>query len=223
MSRDAHLSPHHLHHPHHADFFEDFCRPPSSLLTFPSSSTNHSNNPTNASHPHQQQQQSSPSHPTTTTTDPLAPHPLPGHFLPFEPIPLPPHLQPLNPEDEDGVVPDMHAAFGIMAALPRDAVNSGGWVGRGAMMNNGLAGGPGMGTGNGADGVVREGVWRDLGMEGVLEGPGGEEGNNGGSGGGGRGGIGGRVNGGVGAGGVVQGTGRRREGVRRGFESRMMR
>lgn len=33
-----------------------------------------------------------------------------------ETIYIPPHLQPLNPEDEDDVVPDQHAAFGIQRA-----------------------------------------------------------------------------------------------------------
>lgn len=33
-----------------------------------------------------------------------------------ENIYIPPHLQPLNPEDEDDVVPDQHAAFGIQRA-----------------------------------------------------------------------------------------------------------
>ncbi|KAJ4338864.1 hypothetical protein N0V95_007934 [Ascochyta clinopodiicola] len=33
-----------------------------------------------------------------------------------ESIYIPPHLQPLNPEDEDDVVPDQHAAFGIQRA-----------------------------------------------------------------------------------------------------------
>ncbi|KAF2646365.1 hypothetical protein P280DRAFT_362621, partial [Massarina eburnea CBS 473.64] len=36
--------------------------------------------------------------------------------LPPEDIYIPPHLQPLNPEDEDDVVPDQHAAFGIQRA-----------------------------------------------------------------------------------------------------------
>ncbi|KAL8930706.1 MAG: hypothetical protein Q9208_000577 [Pyrenodesmia sp. 3 TL-2023] len=36
--------------------------------------------------------------------------------LPHEAIYVPPHLQPLNPEDEDDVVPDQHAAFGIQRA-----------------------------------------------------------------------------------------------------------
>lgn len=33
-----------------------------------------------------------------------------------EDVYIPPHLQPLNPEDEDDVVPDQHAAFGIQRA-----------------------------------------------------------------------------------------------------------
>ena len=36
--------------------------------------------------------------------------------LPDEDILVPHHLQPLNPEDEDDVVPDQHAAFGIQRA-----------------------------------------------------------------------------------------------------------
>ena len=69
---------------------------------------------------------------------------LPGHFLPFEEIHLPPHLTPVNPEDEDDVVPDMHAAFGINQAL-----------GRG-----------GEGGGHGAH---REPIWRDLGLERLVD------------------------------------------------------
>ncbi|KAF1970671.1 Apc13p-domain-containing protein [Bimuria novae-zelandiae CBS 107.79] len=36
--------------------------------------------------------------------------------LPVEDIYVPDYLQPLNPEDEDDVVPDQHAAFGIQRA-----------------------------------------------------------------------------------------------------------
>ena len=36
--------------------------------------------------------------------------------LPLEEIYVPPHHQPINPEDEDDVVPDQHAAFGIQRA-----------------------------------------------------------------------------------------------------------
>jgi hypothetical protein len=43
---------------------------------------------------------------TNVTSSQLAP----------ENIYIPPHLQPLNPEDEDDVVPDQHAAFGIQRA-----------------------------------------------------------------------------------------------------------
>jgi hypothetical protein len=32
---------------------------------------------------------------------------------------VPPHNQPLNPEDEDDVVPDQHAAFGIQRATQK--------------------------------------------------------------------------------------------------------
>ena len=36
--------------------------------------------------------------------------------LPHEPIYVPPQHEPINPEDEDDVVPDQHAAFGITKA-----------------------------------------------------------------------------------------------------------
>jgi hypothetical protein len=36
--------------------------------------------------------------------------------LPMEEIYVPPKHQPVNPEDEDDVVPDQHAAFGIQRA-----------------------------------------------------------------------------------------------------------
>lgn len=60
---------------------------------------------------------------------------------------------PLNPEDEDGVVPDMHAAFGISRAM-------------------GAAGGQGDGSGNGAGAAFGrgEGTWRDFGLEGLVGG-----------------------------------------------------
>jgi hypothetical protein len=40
-------------------------------------------------------------------------------FLPIEEIYLPQQYQPPNPEDEDDVVPDQHAAFGITRAMER--------------------------------------------------------------------------------------------------------
>ncbi|CAP73219.1 uncharacterized protein PODANS_2_6260 [Podospora anserina S mat+] len=39
--------------------------------------------------------------------------------LPNDDIYVPPHLQPVNPEDEDDVVPDQHAAFGIQKATQK--------------------------------------------------------------------------------------------------------
>lgn len=121
MSRDSSHTYIHMHSAHHADLFEDFCRPPSSSnTTAPTGNTNTTNN--------------------TTTGDPSMQN-LPGSFLPFESINLPPHLQPINPEDEDDVVPDMHAAFGIMRAL---------------------------GTGE-ERGLPAEPAWRDLGLGGLVD------------------------------------------------------
>ena len=56
--------------------------------------------------------------------------------LPQEPIYVPPQHQPLNPEDEDDVVPDQHAAFGITRATQ----------------------------------AKKEIIWRDLGLEGLVNG-----------------------------------------------------
>jgi hypothetical protein len=39
--------------------------------------------------------------------------------LPDDEIYVPPQNQPLNPEDEDDVVPDQHAAFGIQRATQK--------------------------------------------------------------------------------------------------------
>lgn len=82
---------------------------------------------------------------------------------------------PINPEDEDGVVPDMHAAFGINAALNQGGVMNG-TVGAGGMgggqgqgQGGGGAGGVGVGERSTA-GLAREGLWRDLGMERILDG-----------------------------------------------------
>ena len=61
---------------------------------------------------------------------------------------------PLNPEDEDDVVPDMHAAFGITRALGQ----------------NGVGGGAeGAGAGGVGAALQREPVWRDLGLERLVD------------------------------------------------------
>lgn len=57
---------------------------------------------------------------------------------------------PVNPEDEDDVVPDMHAAFGINRALGQ--------------------GQEGAGSGGGGAGQTREPAWRDFGLEELVRG-----------------------------------------------------
>lgn len=131
-----------MHSSRLADLFEDFCRPPSSSNTS-TNSTSHSANPTHGNSTTNHNPNAS-----TATGDPSTTQ-LPGHFLPFEEIHLPPHLMPLNPEDEDDVVPDMHAAFGITRALGQNG--SGGVTDGGA-------------------GAQREPTWRDLGLERLVEG-----------------------------------------------------
>lgn len=49
---------------------------------------------------------------------------------------MPPQHQPLNPEDEDDVVPDQHAAFGITRATQ----------------------------------AKKEAIWKDLGLESLVDG-----------------------------------------------------
>lgn len=83
---------------------------------------------------------------------------VPGHFLPFEEIQLPPHLMPVNPEDEDDVVPDMHAAFGIQRALGGEQTAS-------HQQGVGVEMGTGERSGRGAQ---QEPIWRDLGMERLM-------------------------------------------------------
>lgn len=76
--------------------------------------------------------------------------------MPFESINLPPHLMPINPEDEDGVVPDMHAAYGITRAMNQS----------GAPEQTGEQTGRGITPG-------RDPTWQDLGLEHLVNGVGG--------------------------------------------------
>ncbi|KAM9881716.1 hypothetical protein VD0001_g7770 [Verticillium dahliae] len=57
--------------------------------------------------------------------------------LPDDEVYVPAHLQPVNPEDEDDVVPDQHAAFGITKAT--QAKKEATWkdLGLGALMAQG--------------------------------------------------------------------------------------
>jgi len=59
-----------------------------------------------------------------------------------EDIYIPPHLQPVNPEDEDDVVPDQHAAFGIQRATQTKKESA--W--RDLGLNELLRRGPGEGS-----------------------------------------------------------------------------
>lgn len=69
-------------------------------------------------------------------------------YLPIEDIYLAPQYQPLNPEDEDDVVPDQHAAYGIARAME-------------SISGSGRARAAAAGGGAGRDGGH---VWRDLGL-----------------------------------------------------------
>ncbi|KAK2749467.1 hypothetical protein FQN57_006401 [Myotisia sp. PD_48] len=100
MSRDSSATYIHLHHPRLADVFEDFNRPHSSLFTN-QQAENQSNNATDAA----------------TLIPGATPDNMIPSFLPIEDIFVAPQFQPVNPEDEDDVVPDQHAAFGITRAM----------------------------------------------------------------------------------------------------------
>ena len=69
-----------------------------------------------------------------------------------ESIYIPPHLQPLNPEDEDDVVPDQHAAFGIQRAT--QAKKEPAWrdLGLEELLRRGPRAAEGQSTGGGASG-----------------------------------------------------------------------
>lgn len=140
MSKDSSHTYIHFHASHHADLFEEFCHPPSLSVNVNSTNSLNVQLPSSGA--------------THDPSDPSLQH-IPGHFLPFESINLPSHLMPVNPEDEDGVVPDMHAAFGIARAMDQSGMPeaSGERSGRGV-----------LGSGN------REDVWRDFGLEDLVAG-----------------------------------------------------
>lgn len=100
-----------MHHPRLADYFEDFTRPHTSLYS----------NLAAAAAAQQQQQlgngSAGPGGATVTYGATNSPSSIVPSYLPIEEIYLPPHYQPINPEDEDDVVPDQHAAFGIARAM----------------------------------------------------------------------------------------------------------
>ncbi|PGG96419.1 hypothetical protein GX51_07825 [Blastomyces parvus] len=111
QSKDSSPNHVHFHHPRLADLFEDFNRPYTSIFT--------SNTGAGTG--------ASASNPTTTTASSMINNPSANpsstnpatinSFLPVEDIYVPPQHQPVNPEDEDDVVPDQHAVFGITRAM----------------------------------------------------------------------------------------------------------
>ncbi|KAJ6037079.1 hypothetical protein N7540_001358 [Penicillium herquei] len=125
MSKDSSATHLHMHHPRLADFFEEFTRPHTSTAAS-------SNNPQFSPHTGSQ----SAANPGATYGS-SSPSTIPS-FLPIEDIYVQPQYQPPNPEDEDDVVPDQHAAFGITRAMERR----------------------------------RDPVWRDLGLEALVNGQG---------------------------------------------------
>lgn len=158
MSRDSSANYVHFQSSRHADLFEEFCRPPSSTTTTAGATTSGAAN-SGAHNPQDHGNTNLNANPSAAATTTI-----PGHYLPFEEINLPPHLQPLNPEDEDDVVPDMHAAFGINRAL-----NQGGGAGATGGSGGGHVGTGGPGEASDA-GVVREPAWRDLGIDALVDG-----------------------------------------------------
>ncbi|OAP62790.1 hypothetical protein AYL99_02017 [Fonsecaea erecta] len=202
FTRDSSATYIHLHASRLADVFEEFCRPPASTVFAPSTVAGAAAAAAGASnqgaagagaagqatgiggglaqglinaHHHAQ--------PTYgTLADGSGMTALPGHYLPFEEITLPPHLMPVNPEDEDDVVPDMHAAFGINRALNQNqsfgvivpgsaaaaVAAAGGGVGGGGAAGGGALGTDGA-TGEASQaGAAREPVWRDLGLDALV-------------------------------------------------------
>lgn len=139
-----------MHHPRLADYFEDFTRP----------HTSHSANLTTASTATIYHHAAA----TGVTYGSSSPALVPS-FLPIEDIYVLPQFQPPNPEDEDDVVPDQHAAFGITRAMERrrEAV----WRDLGI---DGIVSGRGLSGKRmeGAGGRGRAGKWVGEGKRGCL-------------------------------------------------------
>lgn len=137
-----------MHHPHLADYFEDFTRPHTSQTNNITSAA------TSAIYHH-----AAASGVTYGSSSPA----LMPSFLPIEDIYVLPQYQPPNPEDEDDVVPDQHAAFGITRAMERrrEAVwrdlGLEGLVGRNGLRHGNNTGGNRGGLAGGGLGMGRRG------------------------------------------------------------------
>ncbi|KAI1336210.1 Apc13p-domain-containing protein [Xylariaceae sp. FL0016] len=75
--------------------------------------------------------------------------------LPDDEIYVPPQHQPINPEDEDDVVPDQHAAFGIQKATQRAREAAWKDLGLSELMRKGPAPAQNRGAGAGAGALPR--------------------------------------------------------------------
>lgn len=108
-----------MHHPRLADYFEDFTRPytsqPISQFQSPNSHLYHHHGTTIGPNglPISVNVNMNVTYGSTGLNSSLP------SFLPIEDIYVLPQYQPPNPEDEDDVVPDQHAAFGITRAMER--------------------------------------------------------------------------------------------------------
>ncbi|OJD22569.1 hypothetical protein ACJ73_06083 [Blastomyces percursus] len=110
QSKDSSPNHVHFHHPRLADLFEGFNRPYTSIFT--------SNAGTGAGASSNPAINTASTIITNPSTNPSSTTPaIINSFLPVEDIYVAPQHQPVNPEDEDDVVPDQHAVFGITRAM----------------------------------------------------------------------------------------------------------
>lgn len=141
QSKDSSFTSLHLTSPHHPSLLE--------TLSHLAHSTAHHHQPSTQS---SSQTNAQPNQPSSSLR------------LPFEEIFIPAQHQPLNPEDEDDVVPDQHAAFGIQQAgrVMRGEQGRGeGWrdFGLEALVRRGPTGvGPGEGGEGGQGAGARNGT-----------------------------------------------------------------
>jgi hypothetical protein len=175
QTKDSSPSYIHMHQPRLADFFEDFTRAHTSLYSnlaaAAAAATAAAAQQQHQQHQQQQHQQHHPHHASSVAniTASAGTTVVPS-FLPVEEVYVLPQYQPVNPEDEDDVVPDQHAAFGIARAM--DARREPAWRDLGLPdlvrgerhAGTGAAGaGAGAGPGAGAGGVAGPGLATGLG------------------------------------------------------------
>ncbi|PGH27688.1 hypothetical protein AJ80_00703 [Polytolypa hystricis UAMH7299] len=166
MSKDSSPTYIHFHHPRLADVFEDFNRP--HTHTTPTTSSSSSSSSSTQQQPGAQSSSNTTTNPQPSTTNPSNTtnnnntnnnNPT---FLPIEDIYVSPQHQPVNPEDEDDVVPDQHAAFGIARAMDRRREVVWRDLGLEELMGGVRIGRAGGGGGGGGRGEKRGGAGRKV-------------------------------------------------------------